>query len=49
VTAGADVAEIARFIRPGDRSYRAIDVLNFVIDAFQPSDPAPEIHTRTSM
>lgn len=49
VTAGADVAEIARFVRPGDRSYRAIDVLNFVVDAFQASDPAAENHTPTSM
>ena len=34
VTAGADVAELARFLSPGTLSYRAADVLNFVLEAF---------------
>lgn len=38
VTAGADVAEIARFLLPGSLSYKAADVLAFVLAAFQ----APE-------
>jgi NAD(P)H-dependent flavin oxidoreductase YrpB (nitropropane dioxygenase family) len=39
VTAGSDVAEIARFLRPGQSSYRAADVLNFVIEAFRGFSP----------
>jgi len=46
VTAGADVAEVARFLRPGRHSYRAIDVVNFVIDALRA--PAAELETQTS-
>ncbi len=33
VTAGADVAEIARFVQPGANTYRAADVLRFVTQA----------------
>lgn len=39
VTAGADVSELARFLSPGRRSYRAVDVLNFVLDALHASGP----------
>lgn len=39
VTAGADVAEVARFVPPGKSSYPAADVLRFVIAALQ--TPAP--------
>jgi len=46
VTAGADVAEVARFLTPGSRSYRAVDVLNFVLEAFRPS--GPELETQSS-
>jgi len=35
VTAGADVAEIARFLPPGKKTYRAVDVLRFVIQAIE--------------
>ena len=35
VTAGADVAELARFLPPGAHTYGAADVLNFVLDAMQ--------------
>ena len=42
VTAGADVAEVARFLTHGRQSYRAVDVLNFVLDALRASDPALE-------
>jgi len=37
VTAGADVAEIARFVQPGTNTYRAIDVLRFVARALDAS------------
>ena len=46
VTAGADVAEVARFLTTGSRSYRAVDVLNFVLEAFRPS--GPELETQSS-
>lgn len=36
VTAGADVAEVARFVPPGRSTYPAADVLRFVMDALQP-------------
>jgi len=35
VTAGADVAELARFLPVGSFSYRAVDVLNFVLEALR--------------
>lgn len=46
VTAGADVAEVARFLTTGSRSYRAVDVLNFVLETFRPS--GPELETQLS-
>ena len=42
ITAGADVAEVARFLSPGRRSYRATDVLNFVLAALRAPGPALE-------
>ncbi len=41
VTAGEDVAAVARFVQPGGRSYRAVDVLTFVLEAWRDSDLAP--------
>ena len=35
VTAGADVAEVARFVRSGQAGYRAADVVSFVLDALR--------------
>ena len=35
VTAGGDVAEVARFLAPGQTSYRAADVLRFVMQALE--------------
>jgi nitronate monooxygenase len=49
VTAGTDVAEVARFLRPGSRSYRAVDVLNFVIDALLAPIAAPNTHAPASV
>lgn len=49
VTAGADVAEVARFLRSGSHSYRAIDVLNFVGDAFRAPTAEPETQASASM
>jgi nitronate monooxygenase len=41
VTAGADVAEVARFLSPGNHIYRAVDVLTYVLNALRP--PGPEV------
>lgn len=35
VTAGTDVAEIARFVKPGTTTYHAADVLRFVTEALE--------------
>lgn len=43
VTAGSDVAEIARFLPSGRHSYRATDVLNFVLDSLHAPDPAIQV------
>lgn len=40
VTAGIDVADVARFLRPGKLSYRAADVVYYILDAFHDSDPS---------
>lgn len=48
VTAGMDIAEIARFLPPGCRSYRAVDVLNFVLNALRVSNPAPDAQASAS-
>jgi nitronate monooxygenase len=43
VTAGADVAEIARFVEPGRCAYAAADVLRFVLGAFATGEAARPI------
>ena len=43
ITCGDDVAQIARFLRPGALSYRAIDVIQQLLpDAFDPDAAEPE-------
>ena len=43
VTAGADVAEIARFLPPGRQSYPAATVLSYVLSAFHAPAPVAKI------
>ena len=52
VTAGSDIAEVARFVRPGAETYRAADVVRFVAQALEEPCPvaarSPAHHAYTS-
>lgn len=49
VTAGSDVAEVARFVRPGADSYRAAEVGSFVLAALRGEAPRPAIQASAAV